>query len=877
MVKFMSRLLIALVMVSPSAFAAWTARTSSVANVLSNNQPVTPVINASAASGDLLLVAVMQLGDDSGEGVTPEAGYTLLESAKSVASGQSMEIWYYCKIHDGTESNPTFTNTGTNTGDMLYARVLIFRGTDRTCANIMATEADSANAAAADLPHAGLTITEDSTLVVVFGAKYGCQACEFDTLTTNSFSWVEAEDNQGTAGDDWAVGIDYVIQTTAANLSAGAFTHTAGGETQISAAMSISLRVQAPGAAPTFTSGPTIGTPTLTTIPMTATSDTSGNWHAVACPDGQTFPTVAQVIAGNCTGDVTAAAHFNQVVVATVGDSDTLTGLSAGTTYDVHSAIDATPDSTAISTNENVTTGTLPVFTVAPTQGAITDTTIPVTFTVDQSGNVYGVACPDGQTFPTATQVKAGNCTGDIAAVDAFTQAVVAAVADGDTFTGLTASTTYDLHFLPSSTVTGDATSITSLANQTTSGAGGPAFSSGPAVAAASDGFTISGTVTCTGTCTVEAVACALGDAAPTNAELEAGQCGGGNAAVMNAQENWATGVGNDFTLTSSNKPVRFNVYVAGTDGTTDTTVVPFANSDRSLRSGFAKVVHSSCASTAICDLDSYFAPDVGAGDVFEYEDDTNEDADCNVSFEADGDFVLTPVVDGDCDGRQSFEISYESSASATSGLFTSPSVGNFTTDDTIYVNNSIPVCDNADPHIVALLEDVAMDDLTISECIDADSDALTFAVTSGTLPPGISLEGSTGIFSGTPTTEDEVGATVVVTVTDIAGDSNTVTYEFFVVGTFTVPDCNDLTISECADAVVAVAPWRIDNPFVTVAGYTCGSGETFLNVAVQDPAANEEATLFEEIEVEIVGAIIPDLTGLSLAEAIAAIEAICP
>jgi hypothetical protein len=408
------------------------------------------------------------------------------------------------------------------------------------------------------------------------------------------------------------------------------------------------------------------------------------------------------------------------------------------------------------------------------------------------------------------------------------------------------------------------------------------AFTVGPNEAPATNGFTISGTLVGSGTLTVEAVWCNPGDAVPNNTELEAGQCGGGNAALANASEVWTTGVGNDFLLTSSNKPVRADVYVAGTNGTDDTSVTSLLDQDRSIRAGFLSAVMASHSTTGICNLDSYFNPDCADGDVFEYEDDANENANCNALIEPDGDLVFTPVSAGDCNGRLSIEISYQDVSSATTGLFTAPTTGNFTTDDTIYVNNVAPDCPiEPENTIVVLVEDVAMtaiDLIAHGTCFDAESDALTFTVTGGTLPVGTAL-GGTGNkdWTGTPTTENEAGVLITITATDIAGDFDTFQFTVYVVNTWTVPDLHNLDITESGAAVVAAAPWRAFDPGVAITGYNCGTTETFLDVVNQSPTAASQATPFQSIGVNLAGAILPDLTGMSEAAAVAAIEALCP
>jgi hypothetical protein len=331
--------------------------------------------------------------------------------------------------------------------------------------------------------------------------------------------------------------------------------------------------------------------------------------------------------------------------------------------------------------------------------------------------------------------------------------------------------------------------------------ASAPVFTVGPSESPATNGFTISGTITGAGTLTVEAVACNPGDAAPSNAELEAGQCGGGNAALMNASEVWTSGVSNDFLLTSANKPVRFDVYVAGTNGTDDTAVTSLTDQDRSIRSGYLSVVITSHSTTGICNLDSYFTPDCADGDVFEYEDDTNENADCNVTIEADGDVVLTPVSAGDCGGpgdRRTFEISYQDVSIATDGLFTAPTVGNFTTDDTIAVNNSAP-------YYVGESEDFLFErNASLGSGVDfkprwEDDDGDTPIVTFQDAPPA-GLTMTSGVLTGTPTTCQSLPITERAA--DSFGDFNEQEIEIDI--GFVIPNVVGLTEAAAVSAIEA-------------------------------------------------------------------------
>ncbi len=407
------------------------------------------------------------------------------------------------------------------------------------------------------------------------------------------------------------------------------------------------------------------------------------------------------------------------------------------------------------------------------------------------------------------------------------------------------------------------------------SAAAGPASFSSVTVGPIADGYDIDYTVT-GANAQVYYVVCAPGDAAPNQTELQAVQCGGGNAAWYGGNEAATADVAGDFQATEANNPPRADVYVGCDAAGGDCTISTNADEDRSPRSGFALVALTSCAATGLCDLDSYFDPDMAIGDVFEYEDDTNQSADCNVAIAADGDLTLTPVLSGDCDDLQSFEYCAEDVSSATTGAFTTPSC--WSADDTIYVNNSPPECAfEAEAELFVLEDDVAMSAVDWnSYCSDPDAHTITYTVTSGSLPTGTALSGTgSKDWTGTPTSENLAGAAIEITATDPAGDSDTLDLTVYVIGTWAATDCDGLTFEACEAAVVVDAPWRIYNPAVTASGTEC-SEETAGTILSQDPAASAEIESFEVIDVitavdcgdpateRKVVFVITDLTGLT-------------
>lgn len=492
-----------------------------------------------------------------------------------------------------------------------------------------------------------------------------------------------------------------------------------------------------------------------------------------------------------------------------------------------------------------------PTFTAGPTAGTITESSIAFSFTSSLTGTVKGVACPNGQANPTVAQVFAGNCTGDVAAEATISEAVTAAVGGNASFTGLDASTTYDTHFAIDGNVNSDA--ISSVPDQTTdAGSAAPAFSAGPTVVAATNGFTIGGTVDANAT--VYAVACNPGDAAPSASELKAGDCGGGNDAVIAANEAWTASAADTFALASANKPVKFNVYVLASNGDGDSEVSPFTGRSRSPRSGFLHTTIASISATGVCDFDADYDPDCAVGDVFEYQDEADENADCAVLIGTDGDVEYTPAVAGDCDGRLTVPYSAQDVSNATNGLFTAPA-GMFTTDDEIVTGNSAPTCTGPESPTILLLEDEEKEPTDLAElggCEDLDLDQLTATITDGTLPNGTTQEGTGDLsWEGTPDTEDEGGEDIEVTMCDIYDECDTFTFTVYTVNTWTVPDLDGMDASEAAAAIVLAAPWREADVGLSIGSLVCDAGISGETLA-QDPAASAEAEAFDPITISL-------------------------
>jgi len=105
-------------MAAPTLFAAGALFAAN------SGTSITPVIPASTAANDVMLMAVMCNGSST---FTTPAEWTLLGTSIESNANQSTE-WYW-KRHDGTESNPTSTTSATLSNTLGgYGRIYVFRG-----------------------------------------------------------------------------------------------------------------------------------------------------------------------------------------------------------------------------------------------------------------------------------------------------------------------------------------------------------------------------------------------------------------------------------------------------------------------------------------------------------------------------------------------------------------------------------------------------------------------------------------------------------------------------------------------------------------------------------------------------------------------------
>lgn len=166
---------------------------------------LTPVLPAGLTVGDLL-VAIVSCRDTAGRVVVPN-GWTMMVEFDNVA--------FVGRYYQSGDVAPTFDWTG----DAAAATLLGQQHAFTNAGLVPVTSASQANASTQDVDYPGLTVPADDLLIIASAWKQAEWAGAVDQLA----GMTEIGDFYDTIGDDAGMATDYVIQTTAADITAGSF------------------------------------------------------------------------------------------------------------------------------------------------------------------------------------------------------------------------------------------------------------------------------------------------------------------------------------------------------------------------------------------------------------------------------------------------------------------------------------------------------------------------------------------------------------------------------------------------------------------------------------------------------------------------------
>lgn len=208
---------------------------------------------------------------------------------------------------------------------------------------------------------------------------------------------------------------------------------------------------------------------------------------------------------------------------------------------------------------------TPPVFSIAAAVASITSTGGTATATINESGDIYYVVVADGATAPTSTEVIAG--TGSGGSGELASGSALAGTVLSDAFSGLSASTPYDIYFTarddegsPNVQVTPTKVDFSTTAAADTTA---PTFSVAPAVSSVTNvGALATATINEAGD--IFYVVVADGATAPSVDEVIAGTGAGGTGRLASGNDLAGTVLSDAFAGLGSNVP--YDVYFAAQD-----------------------------------------------------------------------------------------------------------------------------------------------------------------------------------------------------------------------------------------------------------------------------------------------------------------------
>lgn len=268
------------------------------------------------------------------------------------------------------------------------------------------------------------------------------------------------QDHTGSSADD-AGSISVVATGTQTDGATGLsvstqfyahFMHEDSSANQSTVVTSSSFTTPADSTAPTLSS-PSASETGDTTASLSVSSDEANGTLYWVVTQSATGPSAAQIKAGQDHTGAAADDNGSQSVTATGTQNANSTGLAEQTTYYAHFMHeDAAANQSTVATSASFTTDatadtTAPILT-SPSGSATGTTAANVSVSTDEANGTAYWVITQSATPPSKAQVKAGQDHTGSAADAADSVAVSSTGAQNDSATGLTAATTYYVHWM---------------------------------------------------------------------------------------------------------------------------------------------------------------------------------------------------------------------------------------------------------------------------------------------------------------------------------------------------------------------------------------------------------------------------------------------
>lgn len=364
--------------------------------------------NKANASGFTWTAAISNVGATTFD-ITLSANSTSLMHFLSLRSTSGTALG----VKAGTFATKTSTGTSADIASMSQSPQVVLYALSRTIA------VDTNYSGVDDATNLGLGVAVKNT--GTGSTQYATIVnCSVDgALTSTNHAYTQASNTQAIRILDAASSCAADVEATINSWDSGGITNNysniAATGRQV---LYLAIGADVP-AAPTFSVAPAIGTRTTSTIPVTATTAcTDCTFHGVALADGGSA-TCAEIDGETATG---AYKYFHQAMTADAQGTGTFSTYTDGTVRDGKFCLESTANGySAVSSIADMYKKA--AFSVTPSVTAQDDNDYTITKTLDGPGSCTVVACLKDSTAPTVTQILAGNCAGDAAAIATVTDA----------------------------------------------------------------------------------------------------------------------------------------------------------------------------------------------------------------------------------------------------------------------------------------------------------------------------------------------------------------------------------------------------------------------------------------------------------------------
>lgn len=245
-------------------------------------------------------------------------------------------------VKAGTFTTKTSTGTNADISGMSQSPQLVLYALSRT----IAVDTNYSGVDDASVLGLGIAAKNTGTGTTQYGTVFGCSVDGAATSTNHAFS---------RTSNTKAILIPDASSTCSADVEATINSWDSGGVTNnysnIAATgrqvMYLAIGADVSVSAPTWSVSATVSAQDDNDYTLSYTPSVASTFYAVACKKDQTAPTIAQVKAGNCTGDVAAVASANEAV--TGADTTVLGGSLTRPVHDLYAVLsNAGGDSTLV-------------------------------------------------------------------------------------------------------------------------------------------------------------------------------------------------------------------------------------------------------------------------------------------------------------------------------------------------------------------------------------------------------------------------------------------------------------------------------------------------------------------------------------------------